>query len=375
GDGAGYGRARGREQEDQQVAGRGVQLERMARRGPERREDDAPWERRRPPVAAAGEKAADAADGERHQPCRDERVEQLARRPPCHARDDERRSQACRHATGGREPARPEHAASPVEEREKHVSADQGHRGDGRRGDQHGRRLARAADGEDRTRTDAEHDGEAVQRDDDLGAADDDAKRGEHAAGCKTRAGALRRVADSRTRALKQLLSVPCCTDHGTAPDGGSEERTPFTNRRASLLNNRRARPSQEETRGPRLSTGTPGEAPEPKVAPESWWRLGQELHLSRQGRGPRTGQGRSAVDEAVERGLDAEHARERGRRGGTAGGDGARGGTVLRDGACRGRMERASLALLARRAGVRRPGAPRFQARAARVLRARDRR
>ena len=205
-----------------------------ARRGPERREDDAPWERRRPPVAAAGEKAADAADGERHQPCRDERVEQLARRPPCHARDDERRSQACRDATGGREPARPEHAASPVEEREKHVSADQGHRGDGRRGDQHGRRLARAADGEDRTRTDAEHDGEAVQRDDDLGAADDDAKRGEHAAGCKTRAGALRRVADSRTRALKQLLSVPCCTDHGTAPDGGSEERTPFTNRRAS---------------------------------------------------------------------------------------------------------------------------------------------
>src|SRR5207244_12123944 len=99
GDGAGYGRAPGQEQEDQQVAGRGVQLERMARRGPERREDDAPWERRRPPVAAAGEKAADAADGERHQPCRDERVEQLARRPPCHARDDERRSQACRDAT------------------------------------------------------------------------------------------------------------------------------------------------------------------------------------------------------------------------------------------------------------------------------------
>src|SRR2546426_8021666 len=115
---------------------------------------------------------------------------------------------------------------------------------------------------------------------------------------------------------------------------------------RPSRTGGRVMRDREEDTRGPRLPTGTPVEAPEPKVAPESWWRLGQELHLSRQGRGPRTGQGRSAVDEAVERGLDAEHARERGRRGGTAGGDGARGGTVLRDGACRGRMERASLAL-----------------------------
>src|SRR5437016_1756284 len=206
----------------------------MARRRSERREDDAPWKRRRPPVAAAGEEAADAADGEREQPGRDEHVEQLARRPTRRPRDDERRGKPRRDAARGREPAGPERAVSPVEEREERVPADEGRRGDGGDGDQDRRQLARAPDGEERARTDAEHDSEAVQGDGDLGAAEDDAKRGEHVAGCKTRAGALRRVADSRTRALKHLLSIPCCTDRGTAPDGGSEERTPFTNRRAS---------------------------------------------------------------------------------------------------------------------------------------------
>src|SRR6266481_3760758 len=151
----------------------------MARRRSERREDDAPWKRRRPPVAAAGEEAADAADGEREQPGRDERVEQLARRAARRPRDDDR----------GREPAGPERAASPVEEREERVPAGEGRRGDGGHGDQDRRQLARAPDGEERARTDAEHDGEAVQGDGDLGAAEDDAKRGEHVAKSKRRAG------------------------------------------------------------------------------------------------------------------------------------------------------------------------------------------
>src|SRR5438094_5135149 len=161
----------------------------MARRRPERREDDAPRERRRPPVAAAGEEAADAADGERHQPRRDERVEQLARRAACHPRDDARRGERRRDAARGREPAGPERAASPVEEGEERVSTGQGRRRDGRHGDQHPRRLARTANGEQRTRAHAEDDGEPVQRDGDLGAAEDDAERGVHTPGSKPRAG------------------------------------------------------------------------------------------------------------------------------------------------------------------------------------------
>src|SRR6266404_425980 len=161
----------------------------MARRRSERREDDAPWKRRRPPVAAAGEKAADAADGEREQPGRDEHVEQLARRPARRPRDDERRGKPRRDAARGREPAGPERAVSPVEEREERVPAGEGRRGDGGHGDQDRRQLARAPDGEERARTDAEHDGEAVQGDGDLGAAEDDAKRGEHIAKSKRRAG------------------------------------------------------------------------------------------------------------------------------------------------------------------------------------------
>src|SRR5438132_8480152 len=161
----------------------------MVRRRPERREDDAPRERRRPPVAAAGEEAADTSDGEREQAGGDERVEKLACLPAHHARDDERGGERRPDAARGREPASPERAASPVQEGEERVPTGQGRRRDSRHGDQHRRRLARTANGEQRPRAHAEHDGEAVQRDGDLGAAEDDAKRGVHTPGSKPRAG------------------------------------------------------------------------------------------------------------------------------------------------------------------------------------------
>src|SRR5439155_14721934 len=50
------------EEHESQVAGRGVELERMTRRGPERGEDDAPGKRGRTPVAAARQETPDPAD-------------------------------------------------------------------------------------------------------------------------------------------------------------------------------------------------------------------------------------------------------------------------------------------------------------------------
>src|SRR2546428_10305661 len=77
-DGTGHARAPRQKQAEQQVADGRVELERMAGRGPEPREDDAPRERRRPSVAAAREKATDAADGERQEARRNDGGEQLA---------------------------------------------------------------------------------------------------------------------------------------------------------------------------------------------------------------------------------------------------------------------------------------------------------
>src|SRR5207244_12024398 len=110
---------------------------------------------RRPPVAAAGEEAADAADGEREQAGGDERVEKLACLPAHHARNDERGGERRRDAARGREPASPERAASAVQEGEERVSTGPGRRRDGRRGDQHRRRPALTANGEQRTPADA----------------------------------------------------------------------------------------------------------------------------------------------------------------------------------------------------------------------------
>src|SRR5205823_11175464 len=126
GDGAHRVRASWQKQAEKQVARRGVELKRVARRRPERREDDSPGERRRPAVAAAGEKAADAADGEGQEPRRDDSVEQRAGGPAHHTRDDDRRSEPGRDAARRREPAR----ATPVQEHEEGVPADEGRRRD-----------------------------------------------------------------------------------------------------------------------------------------------------------------------------------------------------------------------------------------------------
>src|SRR5436309_1526809 len=109
-DGTGHARAPRQKQAEQQVADGRVELERMAGRGPEPREDDAPRERRRPSVAAAREKAADAADGERQEARRNDGVEQLAGGSVRHPRDDDRRAEPGRDAARRREPTR----AAPV---------------------------------------------------------------------------------------------------------------------------------------------------------------------------------------------------------------------------------------------------------------------
>src|SRR5207249_8798494 len=63
-------RSRTEEEQEAQVSGGGVELERMTRRETERGKDDSPRKRGGAPVAAAGQEAADPTDPEREEGAR-----------------------------------------------------------------------------------------------------------------------------------------------------------------------------------------------------------------------------------------------------------------------------------------------------------------